>query len=127
MCTGNSCRSIISEALINAKLDGIKAYSCGTKPSGRVNHNARKVLEQHNIWIDKYHSKHIDEVIDIDFDLIITVCDNAKKSCPTSFTSKRVLHIGFEDLDGGEYKEFETTYNSIKKTLLPKISKEFGV
>ena len=46
MCTGNSCRSIIGEALINTQLDGVKAYSCGMKPTGKVNPNAKKILEQ---------------------------------------------------------------------------------
>ena len=62
MCTGNSCRSIIGEALINAKLSGVEAQSCGVVPSGKVNVNAKKVLQENNIWDEKYYSKHLDEV-----------------------------------------------------------------
>ena len=57
LCTGNSCRSIIAEALINAKLDGIHADSSGVRASGRVNPNAKKLLEDKGIWQSKYHSK----------------------------------------------------------------------
>jgi arsenate reductase len=121
LCTGNSCRSIIAEALINAKLDGIKAYSSGVKPSNKVNPNAKKVLIQNGIWSDDYHSKHMDELNDIDFDLVVTVCDHANETCPVFPHSTKVIHVGFEDPDGKEYKEFEKTYNEIEKILLPKI------
>jgi len=57
LCTGNSCRSIIAEALINKYLEGINAYSSGVKPSGRVNPNAKKVLENHEAWKEEYHSE----------------------------------------------------------------------
>jgi arsenate reductase len=50
LCTGNSCRSIIAEALINAKLDGVSADSSGVRASGRVNPNAKKLLEDKGIW-----------------------------------------------------------------------------
>jgi len=121
MCSGNSCRSIIAEALINAKLDGIKAYSCGVAPLGKVNPNAKKILTQHNIWSDNYHSKHLDEVIDIEFDLVITVCDNAKESCPVFPYKVDNIHIGFKDPDGKEFSAFEKTYKEIEETLLIKV------
>ena len=83
LCTGNSCRSIIAEALLNKEFNDILvAYSSGVKASGKVNPNAKKVLEKFNCWDEKYHSKVIDQVIDIEFDLVVTVCDNAKESCP---------------------------------------------
>ena len=82
LCTGNSCRSIIAEALINKELKGVKAYSSGVKASGKVNINAKKVLEEYNIWKDEYHSKTIEDIIHISYDLVVTVCDNAKEVCP---------------------------------------------
>ncbi|MFK5881799.1 MAG: arsenate reductase ArsC [Sulfurospirillum sp.] len=134
MCTGNSCRSIIGEALINAFLDEVSAYSCGVKPNGVVNSNAKKVLQNHNIWDDSYHPKNFDEVLHIDFDLVVTVCDNAKETCPMfpnvansgsegNIPRKPVkkIHIGFVDPDGKEYSEFEKTYKEIKKRLLPRV------
>ena len=60
LCTGNSCRSIIAEALINSELgDRIEAYSSGVSASGLVNPNAKKILEIKNIWKDEYHSKDL--------------------------------------------------------------------
>lgn len=121
MCTGNSCRSIIGEALINAKLDGIVAYSCGVKPSGKVNTNAKRVLEQNGAWCESYHSKHLDEVIDIAFDLVVTVCDHANESCPMFPKAVEKIHVGFEDPDGKEYEAFIETYREIEEVLLPKV------
>jgi arsenate reductase (thioredoxin) len=127
MCTGNSCRSIIGEALINAKLDGVEAYSCGVAPSGKVNPNAKKVLEQKGIWKDEYHSKNLDEVIDIPFDLVVTVCDHANETCPMFPRPVNKIHIGFEDPDGKEFEAFETTYAEIEEVLLPKVKAFFEI
>ena len=72
LCTGNSCRSIIAEAIINKKLYPlIKAYSAGVKATKKINLNAKKVLQQNSCWDDRYYSKTIDDIIDIDFDLVI--------------------------------------------------------
>ena len=130
LCTGNSCRSIIAEALVNRYLGpkGVEAFSAGSKPSGRVNPNAVKVLEKEGAWNEKYHSKSIDEVsAEGPFDLVVTVCDNAKESCPVFPASVKTLHVGFEDPDGREYEAFEKTKDLIKERLLPKIEKELGL
>jgi len=119
LCTGNSCRSIIAEAILNA--NGIEAYSSGVKASGRVNPNAKKVLEENGIWNDKYHSKTLEKVLDIDFDLVVTVCDNAKETCPVFPKKTTTIHIPFIDPDGKEYDEFVKTYEKIEKILLPKV------
>ena len=121
LCTGNSCRSIIAEALINAKLDGIKAYSSGISPSGKVNPNAKKVLQNNGIWKDEYHSKTLDTLQNIKFDLVVTVCDNANETCPTFSKAVKKMHISFIDPDGKEFKEFEKTYIDIENILLPKV------
>ena len=121
LCTGYSCRSIIAEALVNRYLanEGIKAYSAGSNPGKRVNPNAKKVLEIDSSWDDSYYSKSIDEVMDnAPFDLVLTVCDNAKESCPI-FSNTKVLHIGFEDPDGKSFEAFIKTKELIKSRLLP--------
>ncbi len=126
MCTGNSCRSIIAEALINKELDGIEAYSCGVAPSGAVNPNARKVLQAHDAWQDNYYSKDISEMIDMEFDLVVTVCDHAKETCPVFPRPVHKIHVGFEDPDGKPYEAFEETLESIRNRLLPIIKKELA-
>jgi arsenate reductase len=121
LCTGNSCRSIIAEALINAKLDGISSDSSGVKASGRVNPNAQKLLEEKGIWKAEYHSKTIDKVMNNDYDLVVTVCDNANETCPMFPKATKVVHISFEDPDGKGFDAFEDTYKEIEEVLLPKV------
>jgi len=126
LCTGNSCRSIIAEALINAKLEGIDAQSSGVKASGKVNPNAKKLLEEKGIWKEVYHSKTLDTVIDESFDLIVTVCDHAHETCPMFPKPVEKIHVSFEDPDGKEIEAFEKTYKEIEETLLPKLQKLFA-
>ena len=121
LCTGNSCRSIIAEALINAKLEGISADSSGVKASGRVNPNAQKLLTEKGIWKEEYHSKTIDKVIDNDYDLVVTVCSHANETCPMFPKVTKVIHVGFEDPDGKGFEAFEETYKEIEEVLLPKV------
>ncbi len=127
LCTGNSCRSIIAEALINAKLEGIEAKSSGVRASGKVNPSAKKILEERGIWKEEYHSKTIETLIDEDFDLIVTVCDHAKESCPMFPKPIPKIHVSFEDPDGKGYEAFIKTYEEIDSALLPKIEETFGV
>jgi len=121
LCTGNSCRSIIAQALIDRYLDGVEACSAGVAPSGRVHPNAIKVLQDHGCWSDDYRSKHLDSVIDREFDLVVTVCDHAKESCPIFPSPIPKVHIGFEDPDGKEYEAFVETYEQIENILLPRV------
>jgi len=124
LCTGNSCRSIIAEALINAELDGISAESSGVKASGKVNPNAKKLLTTEGIWKDSYHSKTLESVIDHDYDLVVTVCDHAHETCPMFPKPVPKMHVSFEDPDGKGYEAFEETLKEIREILLPKITKE---
>ncbi len=124
LCTGNSCRSIIAEALINAQCDGIVADSSGVKASGKVNPYARKVLEKEGIWNEKYHSKTLDTVIDNHYDLVVTVCGHAQETCPLFPKPVKTIHVGFEDPDGKEFEAFKATLIKIRERLLPIIQKE---
>ena len=126
LCTGNSCRSIISEALINAKLEGVEAQSSGVKASGKVNPYAQKLLEEKGIWKEQYHSKTLETVIDEDFDLVVTVCDHAHETCPMFPKPVEKIHISFEDPDGKGVEAFEETYREIEEVLLPKLQKMFA-
>ncbi len=125
LCTGNSCRSIIAEALINAKLDRcVQAYSSGVRASGRVNPHAKELLEEHDMWRDEYHSKTIDKVIDQEFDLVVTVCDHAKETCPVFPKAVKTIHVGFEDPDGKGEEAFVKTMLEIETELLPIVERE---
>jgi len=98
ICTGNSCRSIMAEALINHELkESWQAYSAGTKPSA-INRRAIEVLAEIGIDISGYRSKSVDEFIGRDdLDLVITVCDSAKETCPVFPGAAKRMHVGFED------------------------------
>jgi arsenate reductase (thioredoxin) len=125
LCTGNSCRSIMAEALINSEFDEIiSAQSSGVQANGLVNENAKQLLISHGIWKDHYHSKTIDKVLDVAFDLVVTVCDHAKESCPLFPNSIKTIHVGFEDPSGKIFDEYEKTFKLMKDKLLPIIKKE---
>ncbi|MCK9455526.1 MAG: arsenate reductase ArsC [Sulfurimonas sp.] len=125
LCTANSCRSIMAEALLNAKLgDCLVAQSSGAKASGMVNPNAKALLEEKGYWRDEYHSKVIETVLDTSFDLVVTVCDHAKENCPMFPKSVKTIHLGFDDPSGKAEEEYEKTLLLIEKELLPVVKKE---
>jgi arsenate reductase len=97
LCTGNSCRSQMAEAIVNARLgDRWQAFSAGIRPVGYVHPNALKVLEEIGI-LHQGRSKSADEFRDDDFDLVITVCDSATEECPVWLGTGRRVHRGFPD------------------------------
>ena len=126
LCTGNSCRSIIAQALINSSLQGVDAQSSGVKASGKVNPSAQKILEEKGIWKSSYHSKTLDTLIDNHYDLVVTVCDHAQETCPTFPKATAKLHLSFEDPDGKSFDAFEKSYEDIKAKLLPAIKEFFA-
>ena len=98
LCTGNSARSQMAEGLINAQLaDRFVAYSAGTRPSGYVHPEAIAALRDIKIDISQQRSKSIDEYIDYQFDLAVTVCDDAAENCPVWLGRGQKVHIGFPD------------------------------
>ena len=127
LCTGNSCRSIIAEAVLNKYLDGVEAQSSGVKASEKVNPNAKKVLQEDGSWDDKYHSKTLDKVIDTEFDLVVTVCDNAMERCPVFPKNTKVIHVGYEDPDGKNYSAFQKTLKLIQMELTPIVRRELNL
>lgn len=125
LCTGNSCRSIMAEALINAKIgDCVYAQSSGVRASGTVNPNAQALLEEKGYWRDSYHSKVIDTVINTAFDLVVTVCDHAHETCPMFPKAVKTIHVSFEDPSGKAIEEYAKTLDLIEATLLPIIQAE---
>lgn len=97
LCTGNSCRSQIAEAYLRhfAK-DKAEVYSAGVETHG-VNPKAVSTMKEDGIDISKHTSNNIDEYVNIDFDFVITVCDNAKERCPFFPTKAKKFHYNFPD------------------------------
>ena len=97
LCTGNSCRSQMAEGWArHLKGDVVEPYSADIKTHG-LNPNAVKVMAEAGVNISSYHSKHLDELKGIDFDYVITVCDNAHESCPMFPRKTKIVHLGFDD------------------------------
>jgi arsenate reductase len=98
LCTGNSCRSQMAEGLVDHFLsDRWEAFSAGTKPSGYVHPMAIEVMAELDIDISGHRSKSVDAFRGVEFDVVITVCDEAAENCPLWLGSGDVHHIGFPD------------------------------
>ena len=97
LCTGNSCRSQIAEGYLRffAK-EKAEIYSAGVETHG-VNPKAIFIMKEDGIDISKHTSNNIDEYFDVDFDFVITVCDNAKERCPFFSTKAMKFHHNFPD------------------------------
>ena len=97
LCTGNACRSQMSEGWArHLRGDRIEAYSAGVAPHG-LDPRAVQVMAEADVDISGHTSKHLDTLLDLPLDYVITVCDNAAESCPI-FPGKAIkLHRSFED------------------------------
>ncbi|MGK9476420.1 arsenate reductase ArsC [Melioribacter sp. OK-6-Me] len=98
LCTGNSCRSQMAEGFLKSFDKNLEVYSAGTKPAEKVNPYAVKAMMEVGIDISKGVPENVDKYLNQSFDYVITVCDNAKETCPV-FIGKvgKQLHIGFDD------------------------------
>jgi arsenate reductase len=97
LCTENACRSQMAEGLVNHDLEGlVQAFSAGVRPS-RVNPRAIEVMGEVGIDISHQRAKSVYDMTSEQFDLVITVCDNAAAQCPMFPGKAEILHIGFPD------------------------------
>jgi arsenate reductase len=97
LCTGNSCRSQMAEAWARTlHPEGVEAHSAGTHP-GRIDPRAVRVMAEAGVDMSGQRSKGIDELSGISFDCVVSVCDNARESCPVFPGGARRIHAGFED------------------------------
>ena len=97
LCTGNSARSQMAEGLLRHDAGGrFEVASAGTDPS-RVRPEAVEVMKEIGVDISNHRSKSVDEFVSQDFDYVLTVCDQAKQSCPIYPGHGRRLHRSFED------------------------------
>ena len=133
LCTGNACRSQMAEGWARQlKSDTIDAYSAGIHPIG-VSSRAIKIMAEAGIDISNHTSKHIDDLCGIEFDYVITLCDNAAENCPIFPGKAKVIHKPFHDpyfatgSDEQVMAEFRKVRDQIKdyiKTLPESLKKE---
>lgn len=125
LCTGNSCRSIIAEAILNHRGKGrFKAYSAGSQPTGEIHPGSLAVLEKNGVPTDSLYSKSVDIFSEQDFDTVITVCDHAHDTiCPTWKNHTILYHWPAKDPASvtGDKEEieqcFEETYDYFNKRI----------
>ncbi|MCX7068856.1 MAG: arsenate reductase ArsC [Methylococcales bacterium] len=125
LCTGNSCRSVLGEALINhTQTDRLQAFSAGSRPLGKINTNALATLKRNGIATDGFTSQSWNEFADQDIDIAITVCDSAAgEACPVYLNSVVRGHWGLPDpahVSGSEEEiaaAFQATYNALEKRI----------
>ncbi len=120
LCTGNSCRSQMAEAIVNARLDDQwQAVSAGTIPAGYVHPKALDALQEIGILHDG-RSKLADEFRSVDFDLVVTVCDSAAEECPLWLGKGKRVHHSFPDpAKTDEMDDFRAVRDAIEREIIP--------
>ncbi len=125
LCTGNSCRSVMGEALLNHLGKGrITAFSAGSHPLGKINEGALATLRRHQLPDTGYKSQSWEEFFDQPIDIVITVCDNAAaETCPVYLNKAVRVHWGVSDpghVEGSEEEKiaaFEETFAILKNRV----------
>ncbi|HNA89818.1 MAG TPA: arsenate reductase ArsC [Anaerolineales bacterium] len=119
LCTGNSCRSQMAEAIVNARMGGEwQAVSAGTKPAGYVHPKALTALAEIGIQHEG-RSKLADEFKGQDFDLVVTVCDSAAEECPVWLGKGRKVHHSFPDPAlTDDLNDFRAVRDEIERVML---------
>jgi arsenate reductase len=122
LCTGNSARSQMAEAIVNARYPDWRAFSAGTKPTGFVHPMAIQVLREIGIE-HRGESKGAERFRSRDFDLVVTVCDEAAEECPVWLGKGKRVHLGFRDPAKAEGTEEErlAAFRQVRDEMLEKI------
>jgi arsenate reductase len=123
LCTGNSCRSQMAEAIVNKTLGQTwQAFSAGTRPTGFIHPFALQALEEIGIQ-HSGRSKSVEEFRNENFDLAVTVCDSAAEECPVWLGKGIRLHIGFPDpaKASGSPEQVMDTFRSVRDDIREKI------
>jgi len=119
LCTGNSCRSQMAEVILNHDLAGkVHAVSAGTKPQPKVADGAIAALQAAGLPTDGLSPKDADVFLDQPIDLVVTVCDNAKETCPIFPRPVKSIHLPFHDPHGEPLESFLRVRDDIRVRLV---------
>lgn len=128
LCTGNSCRSQMAEVLVNHDLAGqVRALSAGTRPQPKVADGAIAALKQAGLNTEGLSPKDVDAVMHEAIDLVITVCDNAKETCPVFPRPVKSIHLPFHDPHGEPLESFLAVRDDIRARLIPTVRQHLGL
>ncbi len=123
LCTGNSCRSQLAEAIVNARLgDQWEAFSAGTKPVGYVHLKALRALDEIGIH-HAGRSKSVEEFKGQPFDVVVTVCDSAVEDCPVWLGQDKRTHLSFPDpaKATGSDEEVMAAFRAVREDIAQRI------
>ena len=122
LCTGNSCRSQMAEVILRHDLHGaVRALSAGTRPQPKVAEGAIEALKQAGLPAEGLYPKDIDTALGEPIDLVVTVCDNAKETCPVFPRPVPRLHMAFHDPHGEPLESFLRVRDDIRARLVPAV------
>ncbi|BEV72318.1 MULTISPECIES: arsenate reductase ArsC [unclassified Paludibacterium] len=128
LCTGNACRSQMGEAILNHDLAGrVQAISAGTQPQAQVAEGALTALRMAGLPCEGLRPKSVDTWLDRQIDLVVTVCDHARESCPVFPRRVKQLHVGFHDPHGEPLQQFLAVRDDIRARLVPAVCAALGL
>ena len=127
LCTGNSCRSQMAEAILRHELGSqVRALSAGTRPQSKVAEGAIAALKLAHLPTGGLYAKDIEAIINESIDLVVTVCDNAKETCPIFPRPVPSIHLPFHDPHGEPLESFVRVRNEIQAQLVPAVRQALG-
>jgi len=128
LCTGNSCRSQMAEVILNHDLTGrVRALSAGVRPQPKVADNAVAALREAGLSAEGLSPKDVNVFMDEPIDLVVTVCDNAKESCPIFPRPVPQIHLPFHDPHGEPLASFIQVRDDIRARLVPAVVEALGL
>lgn len=128
LCTGNSCRSQMGEAMLNHDLAGlVRSISAGTSPQPKVADGAIEALKLAGLPTEALTPKTVEAVMNEDIDLVVSVCDNARETCPTFPRPVKRIHVGFHDPHGEPLDSFIAVRDDIRARLVPAVRDALGL
>lgn len=127
LCTGNSCRSQMAEAILRHELGSqVRALSAGTRPQSNVAEGAIAALKLAQLPTDGLYAKDIEAVMNESIDLVVTVCDNAKETCPIFPRPVPSIHLPFHDPHGEPLESFVRVRDEIQARLVRPVRAALG-
>lgn len=128
LCTGNSCRSQMGEAILNNDLAGlVRGISAGTKPQPKVADGAIEALKLAGLPTEGLYAKDVEAVMGEPIDLVVSVCDNAKETCPVFPRPVPRIHLPFHDPHGESLDSFIAVRDDIRARLIPAVRAALGL
>ncbi|NJD24189.1 MAG: arsenate reductase ArsC [Betaproteobacteria bacterium] len=128
LCTGNSCRSQMGEAILNHDLAGlVRGISAGTLPQPKVADGAIAALRLAGLPVVGLRPKDVEAVMHEDIDLVVSVCDNARETCPVFPRPVARIHLPFHDPHGESLERFVAVRDDIRARLVPAVRQALGL